>query len=68
MSDMNVMEIVLLVIGVIVFAVSFLIPPGKGDSLVLDREMARDEIGDLVAKELERIRSQVDDTVEEAIE
>ena len=65
---MNSMEIVLLIIGVVVFAVSFLIPLGKGDSLAHDREMARDEIGDMVAKELERIRSQVDDTVEEAIE
>lgn len=65
---MNIMEIVLLIIGVIVFVVSFLIPNGKGDTLAHDREMARDEINDLVTKELERIRSQVDDTVEEAIE
>lgn len=65
---MNIMEIVLLIIGVIVFVVSFLIPNGKGDTFAHDREMARDEINDLVAKELERIRSQVDDTVEEAIE
>lgn len=65
---MNIMEIVLLIIGVIVFVVSFLIPNGKGDTLAHDREMARDEINDLVAKELERIRSQVDDTIEEAIE
>lgn len=65
---MDIMEIVLLIIGVIVFVVSFLIPIGKGDTLAHDREMARDEINDLVAKELERIRSQVDDTVEEAIE
>ena len=64
---MNIMEIVLLVIGILVFVASFLIPNGKGDNLAHDREMARDEIGDLVARELERIRSQVDDTVEEAI-
>ena len=65
---MNIMEIVLLIIGALVFVASFLIPLGKGDSLAHDREMARDEIGDMVARELERIRSQVDDTVEEAIE
>lgn len=64
---MNIMEIVLLVIGILVFVASFLIPNGKGDTLAHDREMAREEIGDLVAGELERIRSQVDDTVEEAI-
>lgn len=65
---MNSMEIVLLIMGVVVFAASFLIPSGRGDSLEHDRELARDEIGDMVARELERIRSQVDDTVEEAIE
>ncbi|MCM1120360.1 MAG: DUF6115 domain-containing protein [bacterium] len=65
---MNIMEIVLLIVGAVVFAVSFLIPDGKGDALAHDREMARDEINDLVAQELEKIRSQVDETVEEAIE
>ena len=65
---MNIMEIVLLVIGILVFVASFLIPNGKGDNLAHDREMARDEIGDLVARELERIRSQVDDTVEESMD
>ena len=64
---MNIMEIVLLVIGILVFVASFLIPNGKCDNLAHDREMARDEIGDLVARELERIRSQVDDTVEESL-
>lgn len=65
---MNIMEIVLLIVGAVVFAVSFLIPDSKGDVLAHDREMARDEINDLVARELEKIRSQVDETVEEAIE
>ncbi|MBD5529579.1 MAG: hypothetical protein HDR02_14435 [Lachnospiraceae bacterium] len=65
---MNAMEIVLLIIGVVVFVASFLIAPGKGDSTDRDRELAKSEIGDLVAKELEKIRSQVDDTVEEAME
>lgn len=65
---MNVMEIALLIIGVVVFAVSFMIPPGRGDFSEHDRELAREEIGDLVAKELERIRDQVDDTVKEAMD
>lgn len=65
---MNIMEIVLLIVGAVVFVVSFLIPDSKGDALAHDREMARDEINDLVAQELEKIRSQVDETVEEAIE
>lgn len=65
---MNIMEIVLLIVGVIVFVVSFLIPNGKDDSLVYDRESARDDIRELVAQELEKIRGRVDETVEEAID
>lgn len=64
---MNNMEIVLLIIGALVFVVSFFIPSGKGDSPEHSMEMVKDEIGDLVDKEMERIRGQVDDTVEEAI-
>ncbi len=65
---MSAMEIVLLVIGVAVFAVSFLIPAGKEESPEEVRKLAKEEIGTLVAQEMERIRSQVDDTVEEAME
>lgn len=65
---MDIMEIVLLIVGVIAFVVSFLIPNGKGDTLVYDREAASEEIRDLVAQELEKIRSRVDETVDEAIE
>lgn len=64
---MNNMEIVLLVIGALVFVVSFFIPSGKGDNLEHSMEMVKDELGDLVDREMERIRGQVDDTVEEAI-
>lgn len=64
---MNSMEIILLVIGVLVFVVSFLIPNGKGGSSERDRELALDEINDLVDKEFDRIRDQVDNTVEEVI-
>lgn len=64
---MNSMEIVLLVVGGLVFVLSFLIPNGKRGNSEQDRSMARDEISELVDREWERIRDQVDDTVEEAI-
>ena len=62
------MEIVLLIIGGIAFAVSFLIPEGKEEISEETRKLAREETGTLVAQEMERIKSQVDDTVEEAME
>lgn len=64
---MNNMEIILLVIGVLAFVVSFLIPNGRSGGSERDREMAIDEINDLVDKEFDRIKDQVDDTVEEAV-
>lgn len=64
---MNSMEIILLIIGGLVFVLSFLIPNGKSGSSEQDRNMARDEISGLVDREWDRIRGQVDDTVEEAV-
>jgi len=66
-GSMNSMEIVLLVIGALVFVASFLIPTGKGGSPGHDREIAIDEIRSLVDREFDRIRDQVDDAVEDAV-
>ena len=47
---MNIMEIVLLIIGALVFVASFLIPLGKGDSLAHDRDHGGERIlGDCIA-------------------
>ncbi|MBQ7776966.1 MAG: hypothetical protein IJ379_13705 [Lachnospiraceae bacterium] len=63
---MEMMEIILLIIGVGVFVISFLLPASKSDAK-LNKEMAQEEISRMVADEMNQIRQQVDDTVEEAV-
>ena len=63
---MEMMEIILLIIGVGVFVISFLLPASKTDAK-LNKEMAQEEIRRMVADEMNEIRQQVDDTVEEAV-
>ncbi|MBQ6696678.1 MAG: hypothetical protein IJN16_08240 [Lachnospiraceae bacterium] len=64
---MELMEIILLVIGIGVFVVSFLLPASKEADLKSAKELAQGEIRQMVTEEMNQIRQQVDDTVEEAI-
>ncbi len=63
---MEMMEIVLLIIGIGVFVVSFLLP-AKAERVGVNKELAQDEIKDMVTAQMNEIRQQVDDTVEEAV-
>lgn len=63
---MEVMEIVLLVAGAVIFVLSFIIPVKKEDSKEV-YGLAKEEIKDLIANEMSQIKGQVDGTVDEAI-
>lgn len=63
---MGMMEIVLLIIGAGVFVISFLLP-AKSESAGLNMELAQGEIKDMVTAQMNEIKRQVDDTVEEAV-
>lgn len=65
--EMDIMEIVLLAAGGIVFILSFLIPMKKEESSEETRGLAKEEIKTLVSEELEAVRGHVDDVVEEAV-
>lgn len=64
---MEMMEIVLLIIGGLVFVLSFVLPAKKDAEATLNKEMAQDEIKEMVSAEMNQIKQQVDDTVEEAV-
>lgn len=64
---MDIMEIILLVLGGIVFVLSFIVPDGRDSEGANGKAPTGDEIKRLVNQELESIRSHVDDVVEEAI-
>ena len=63
---MEVMEILLLVAGAVIFILSFVIPVKKENSEEV-LGLAKEEIRELVSNEMSQIKGQVDDTVDEAI-
>lgn len=65
---METMEIVLLIVGIAVFVASFLLPAGKKSEIVTDDKLVKEEIKGLVADQMKEIKTQVDDTVEEAVQ
>ena len=64
---MDIMEVILLIAGGIIFTLSFLIPEKKSPAADGRGELAREEIRKLVSQELEAVRSHVDDVVGEAV-
>lgn len=66
-EKMEMTEIVLLAAGGIIFILSFLIPDKKGEVSEQSRALAKSEIADMVSNEMESIKGQVDDAVEEAV-
>lgn len=65
---MSILGIVLLIIGGVIFVVSFILPVGQEELSESTRTLAKEEIETLVSKEMEHIRSHVDDVVEESME
>lgn len=65
---MGITEILLLVIGGVIFTLSFILPAKKEELSETSKSLAKDEIETLVSKEMENIRSHVDDVVEESME
>ena len=64
---MEIMEIVLLIAGGVIFILSFLIPGGKEKASGQSAEQAKKEISDMVGAEMEKVRGHVDDVVNEAV-
>ena len=64
---MDVIEILLLIIGVCIFLFSFFMPGKEKVELTQTRELAKEEVKELVAVQMKEIKQQVDDTVEEAV-
>lgn len=66
-EQMEITEIILLAAGGIIFILSFLIPEGRREVSEQSKDLAKEEIADMVGREMESIRGHVDDVVEEAV-
>lgn len=65
---MGIMEILLLIAGAVIFALSFIIPVQKEEISEETKTLAKKEIEVLVSKKMDDIKSHVDDVVEETVE
>lgn len=63
---MEMIEIILLIAGGVIFILSFFIPDRKGAAG--GAQLSESEVRELVGRELEALRSQVDEMVEESVE
>ncbi len=64
---MGAIEIILLIAGGIIFILSFFIPEKKGNVSGQTKELAKEEIAELVSREMESVRGHIDDVVDEAV-
>ena len=64
---METVEIILLVIGVIVFLISFLIPEKSNEMSESEKEATKEEVKGMIDKELENVKGHVDEVVQEAV-
>lgn len=65
---MGILEIVLLIAGIIIFTGSFFLPFGGKENTGIDKEAAKEEIHGLVEEEMNTVRSQMQDKMEETSE
>lgn len=63
---MGILEVVLLIAGIVIFVGSFLLPSGKESGI--NKEAAKEEIKGLVEEEMQTVRSQMQDKMEETSE
>ena len=63
---MGILEVVLLIAGIVIFIGSFLLPSGKESGI--NKEAAKEEIKGLMEEEMQTVRSQMQDKMDDALE
>lgn len=64
---MTLLEILLLLVGITIFIISYRLPAKKEEQLEETRQLAKEEITEQVNQELEHIRERIEGTVDETI-
>lgn len=64
---MTTLEIILLILGVIIFIGSFIVPEGKSEMEEVDKQLTQEQIQEMLKEEVKSVRLQVEDTVEETV-
>ena len=64
---MTTLEILLLILGAVIFIASFIIPESKSELDAADRQLTQEKLQELLQEEMKNVRSQVADAVDETI-
>ncbi|MBE5882253.1 MAG: hypothetical protein E7289_08120 [Lachnospiraceae bacterium] len=64
---MTTLEIILLILGAVIFIGSFIVPESKSEMEEVDKQLTQEQIQEMLKAELKSVRSQVEDTVEETV-
>lgn len=64
---MTTLEIILLVLGAIIFIGSFVVPETRSEMEEVDKQLTQEQIQEMLKEELRDVRSKVEDTVEETV-
>lgn len=65
---MGLLEIVLLAAGAVIFILGFILPVKREETSVQTRALAQEEIKNMVTREMDSVKSHVEDVVDESIE
>ncbi|MBU5429319.1 hypothetical protein KQI22_04435 [Kineothrix sp. MSJ-39] len=64
---MTTLEILLLILGAVIFIASFIVPESKSELDAADRQLTQEKLQELLQEEMKNVRSQVTDAVDETI-
>lgn len=64
---MTTLEIILMILGLLVFIGSFIVPETKSEMEETDKQLTQEQIQEMLKEEIKTVRSQVEDTVEETV-
>ena len=65
---MDILEVILLIVGIVIFIGSFLLPAGRSDAGRIDTDAAKQEIHGLIEEEMKTVRAQVVEKAERSLE
>lgn len=64
---MTTLEILLLILGAVIFIASFIVPESKSELDAADKQLTQEKLQELLQEEMKNVRSQVADAVDETV-
>lgn len=64
---MTTLEILLLILGAVIFIASFIVPESKSELDAADKQLTQEKLQELLQEEMKNVRSQVTDAVDETV-